>query len=140
MKPNATRSLRPALAAVALALSVGTSNCLASDAVAESFDRMLGHVPGQGSPLNPFAREVDALAHSFAIALGTDAGLQPAADPVAESFARMLSHVPQAITPPAPAGFEPDPLVAAMIEPLRGDAARGPTLAKSARATGGSLR
>jgi len=140
MKLNAYRSPRPMLAAVALALSLGTANCLAADGVGESFDRMLGHVPGQGTPLNPFAREVDALASEFATALRDEAGPPPAADAIAESFARMLAHVPQAITPPTPAGFEADPLVAAMIEPLRGQAALGSTLARSAGATGRSLR
>lgn len=109
------------LAAITLALAAGAANSAASDAVLESFERMLAHEPGRGVPVSTMAAQADPLIEAMVVPLrdGIRRAPSPPADPVAESFARMLSHTPSTHVPPVPDGLGADPLVAAMVEPLR---------------------
>jgi hypothetical protein len=121
----------PSMAAVAIAMLLGTADCLAADSVAESFDRMLTHAPVRGVPLASFRSDVDPLVAALVVPLrdgvqprGSAVGAAAPADPVAQSFERLFAHRPTAMSSSVPARFGADPLHVAMVEPLRDSLAR----------------
>jgi hypothetical protein len=113
-------AIRPPKTAIAFAFALQLAgNCLAADAAADSFERMLAHQPGRGVPAAQRA-EVDPLLQAIVIPLREGAPRSMARpDAVADSFARMFAHEPNRVAPAVPAGLGGDPLIAAMVEPLR---------------------